>query len=181
MQQSQVKHTYSDYLLLDDDARRELIEGEFYVVPAPNTRHQRTSMKLGKSLDDYVENNALGEVFAAPTDVVLSEEDVVQPDILFVSAERSEIITPDNIRGAPDLVVEILSPSTANRDRQEKSDLYARYGVGEYWIVDPEEESVRVFELGSQGYRPVDTYTTGKAHSAVVEGFAVELSRIFAG
>ena len=96
-------------------------------------------------------------------DVVLSEESVVQPDILFVSNERREIITEDNIHGAPDLVVEILSPSTADRDKELKLRLYAQAGVREYWIVDPDERSVQVMELGSSGYTSIHGYTSGNA------------------
>ena len=94
----------------------------------------------------------MGEVYVAPFDVVLSDTDVVQPDVLFVSKRRSDIITPDNIRGAPDLVVEILSPATAERDRTIKLDLYAQHGVQEYWIVDPDAKSITVLVRGGERF-----------------------------
>ena len=134
-----IKFTYTDYLLLPEGDRRELIEGDFYMVPSPSFRHQSISRDISTPLWDYVRTNGLGVVVWAPMDVVLTQESVVQPDILFISNERREIITDNNISGAPDLVVEILSPSTADRDRELKLRLYARHGVREYWIVDPDE------------------------------------------
>ncbi len=180
MQQPKIKLTHSDYLLLPEQDRRELIGGEFHVVPAPSIRHQDVLANLGFGLREYVRSNGLGKVMLAPVDVVLSEEDVVQPDILFISSARLGILTEDNVRGAPDLVIEILSQSTADRDKQLKLGLYAKFGVKEYWIVDHEEESVRVLELGSHGYDSVRTYTTGKASSSVLAGFAIALRRVFA-
>ena len=180
MLNTQVKFTYADYVLLPEQDRRELIHGDFCMVPAPNIRHQDIVADLGAAMRQYVRENRLGKVGIAPIDVVLSDENVVQPDILFVSAKRSEVITEANIQGAPDLVVEVLSLSTADRDRQLKLGLYARFGVREYWIVDPVEESVQVLELGLEGYGPAQTYTTGVVPSGVVEGFEIDLSRIFA-
>jgi Uma2 family endonuclease len=180
MQQARIKFTYSDYVLLPEQDRRELIYGDFYVVPAPNIRHQVIIRNLAPPLHDHVRENGLGEVLWAPVDVVLSEESVVQPDILFVSGARYEIITEANIQGAPDLVVEVLSPSTADRDRRLKLSLYARFGVREYWIVDPEEESIQVLELGPGGRESTRTYTSGVATSSVVAGFEIEVGRIFA-
>ena len=113
----------------------------------------------------------LGVVVWAPMDVVLSELNVVQPDILFISNERREIITENNISGAPDLVVEILSPITAERDRQLELGLYARFGVREYWIVDPDENSVRVIEPGGQGHNTISTYTSGVISSPLMRGW----------
>jgi Uma2 family endonuclease len=115
----------------------------------------------------------------APTDVVLSPESVVQPDILFVSNERRGIIMEANVSGAPDLVVEILSPSTAERDRELKLTLYARYGVREYWIVDPEDETVEVMELGAEGAAGVRRYDAGTVESVLFPRLSIALDDIF--
>ena len=131
MQKSQIKFTYRDYLLLPELDRRELIEGDFFMVPAPNIKHQKIVGYLGAVLRAHVHGQRLGTLLLAPTDVVLSDEDVVQPDLLFVSNARRDIITEDNVAGAPDLVIEVLSPSTAERDMNLKLTLYAGAGVGD--------------------------------------------------
>lgn len=147
------KLTYEDYLLFPDDGKRhELIQGDHYMTPAPSTKHQRVSRNLVTALWTFVHQRRLGEVFDAPCDVVFSDEDVVQPDLLFVSAGRSSIITESNVQGAPDLIVEILSDATRKRDEVTKRKLYERFGVKEYWIVDPELETVKVFRLSDHQY-----------------------------
>jgi len=180
MQKSQIKFTYRDYLLLPELDRRELIEGDFFMVPAPNIKHQEIVGNLGAILRAHVRGHGLGKLLLAPTDVVLSEEDVVQPDLLFVSNERRDIITEDNVAGAPDLVIEVLSPSTAERDLNLKLTLYARAGVSEYWIVNPVEESVEVVELRPEGRRSTRTYTSGEVSSPALPGLGVEVGSIFA-
>ena len=180
MQSSKLKFTYRDYLLLPEGDRRELIEGDFFITPVPNIRHQAISRNLGLRLWELVRSHGLGQVFLAPTDVVLSPESVVQPDILFVSNERRGIITEANVSGAPDLVVEILSPSTAERDRELKRTLYARYGVREYWIVDPEDSSVEVMALEEAGFVSARRYTSGQVESPLLPGLAIPLGEIFA-
>jgi len=130
------KLTYEDYCNAPDDARYELIDGELIVAPAPNMEHQRSSRRLTYRIERLLMDTGLGEVFHAPFDVVLSQNDTVQPDLAFVSNERAHIITAANIQGAPDLAIEILSPSTAERDKTVKRELYARHGVREYWLVD---------------------------------------------
>ena len=152
-----VKFTYEDYLLFPDDGRRhELIDGEHFMTPAPSTKHQKVSGNLFSFLHAHARRTRAGEAFAAPTDVVLSDLDVVQPDVLFISAARRAIITEKCIQGAPDLVIEILSETTRKTDELVKRKLYERYGVREYWIVDPELESVKIYRMadagGSQGY-----------------------------
>ncbi|TAK60706.1 MAG: Uma2 family endonuclease, partial [Bacteroidetes bacterium] len=140
--------TYDDYLLLPDDGKRyEIIDGELFVAPAPFIDHQRISIFLTNIIFEYVSEMKIGEVFTAPGDVVFSMIDIVQPDIVYVSASRKEIITKRNIIAAPDFVVEILSLSTVLADRTTKKSLYEKYGVKEYWIVDPEEETIEVFNL----------------------------------
>ncbi len=148
-----LKFTYEDYLLFPEDGKRyEIIEGERYVTPAPSTKHQRISRRLLVLLDQYVKDTRKGEVFDAPCDVVLSDLDVVQPDLLYISAARASIITEKNIRGAPDLIIEIVSESTRRTDEVVKRRLYERYGVQEYWIVDPELETVKVYRMSEKGY-----------------------------
>ena len=143
------RFNYDDYKLLPEEKRYEIIEGELLVTPAPSVRHQRLLMRLANKLYMSLEMERLGAVLPAPTDVVLDHESVVQPDILFVSTARQEILRSDGaIHGAPDLVVEILSPSTAKRDQIVKRKLYQKYGVREFWIADPEAQTIEVCALG---------------------------------
>ena len=175
-----VKFTYEDYKHTPEDKRYELIDGELIMVPAPKVTHQRNSRKIGTPLDIFIIDNDLGEVFYAPTDVVLSNTDVVQPDILFVSKERSYIVTEDNIRGAPDLVVEVLSPSTAQRDRTLKRTLYALHGVPEYWQADTDAKNVTVLALDNGDYKVAGIYGEGQTLvSPLLAGFTLEIDRIF--
>ena len=128
----------------------------------------------------FASENNLGRVYHAPFDVVLSDTDVVQPDLLFVSNERSQIITPENIQGAPDLVVEILSPTTATRDRTFKRTRYARHGVREYWMVDTSEKDLTVLLFGDRGFDVVDIYGESEAMtSSTLPGFRLKLDDIF--
>ena len=136
-------------------------------------------MDLGTLMNLFVKENNLGRVFSAPTDVVLSDTNVVQPDLLFVSNERSHIITEQNIQGAPDLVVEILSPSTANRDWTTKRELYAAHGVKELWIVDPDARIVWVMLLRDGDFRHMRVYGEGQTvSSTTLQGFTVEIDEI---
>ena len=142
--------TWEDVLRMPDDGNRyELIGGRLYMTPAPVLRHQRISKRLEMALMSILEDAGHGELFRAPCLVEFpGTGDRVQPDILFVSNERRGIVGEKSVQGPPDLVVEILSPSTAHRDRGVKLDLYARCGVREYWIVDPEEDVVDVWRFG---------------------------------
>ncbi|MCX6021700.1 MAG: Uma2 family endonuclease [Chloroflexi bacterium] len=145
--------TYEDYCAIPDDGRRyEVIGGKLYVAPSPIVPHQRLVGLLFRVLCTYVEAHRLGEVFIAPLDVLLAYDTVVQPDLFFVRVERSHIVTRGNVAGAPDLVVEILSPGTARRDRREKLDAYALFGVPHYWILDAERRTLEAFELHEGGY-----------------------------
>ena len=174
------KFTYQDYLNTPDDKRYELLDGELVTVSTPGELHQSVSAQLGWRLVQFASENNSGRVYHAPFDVVLSDTDVVQPDLLFVSNERSQIITPKNIQGAPDLVVEILSPSTATRDRTYKRTLYARYGVKEYWMVDTTGEDVTILLLGDRGFEVVDVYGESEAlTSPTLGGFRFNLDDIF--
>lgn len=141
--------TYADYLTWPDDERRELINGEAYnMTPAPTTRHQNIVYNVSFILKSKLLNKSC-RPFVAPTDVVLSEYDVVQPDVFVVCDEKK--ITEANIQGAPDLIVEVLSPATALKDKREKKNLYEKYGVKEYIIVDPAAQYVERFLLEEGG------------------------------
>jgi len=141
-----VRLTYDDFLLFPDDGRRhEIIDGEHYVTPSPNLRHQRIAGNLYWVIRAHLEEHPVGEIFFAPLDVVFSHFDVVEPDLLYVSRARAAlVVTKLNLRGAPDLVIEIASPGTRRRDETIKRRLYERSGVAEYWIVDPQVDVVRV-------------------------------------
>ena len=179
-QKPKAKLTFQDYLKTPDDERYELLDGELIMAPSPNEAHQIIAGKLGSRLLLFVEQHDLGQVFIAPYDVKLSDTDVVQPDILFVSSQRAGIRTSDNIQGAPDLVVEIQSPSTARRDWNDKLRLYARHGVNEYWIIDPEAHTVAVMLLEEGEFRPAGIYGEGGGlSSASIEGFNIEVDEIF--
>ena len=179
---TKIKFTYKDYKSLPESEtkRYELIEGELIMVPSPNEYHQRISGRLEFILRAFVEGKNLGRVYDAPFDVVFSKEDVVQPDILFISKARSKIITEEEIRGGPDLVIEILSPATAERDRTYKKTLYARHGVREYWIVDLEEKTIEVMTLGKAGFESSGTYgKMGSLKSSIFPNLAINLSEVF--
>ena len=177
--ESPAKLTYEDYRNTPEDERYELLDGELVMSEAPRIIHQRSNVKLVSRMEWFVEEGDLGEVFHAPTDVYLSDTAVVQPDLLFISNERAHIITEQNIQGAPDLVVEILSPSTANRDWTTKRDLYARHGVKELWIVDPDAKILWTMLLSDGDFGNMTVYGEGQtAASTVLEGFTVDIDEI---
>lgn len=165
---------------MPEDKRYELIGGEFFMVPSPNEHHQRISRELEYVLLSYVKKNKSGFMYYAPFDVVFSDEDVVQPDIVYVSKERKNIITKDNIRGAPDLTVEILSPKTGYRDRETKRKLYFKYGVKEFWIVDPVKQTVEVLTHTKSGYKTDNLYPANAIlHSPLLKGLEIDLNLVF--
>ena len=172
--------TYQDYARTPEGEIWELIDGEKFMPPSPGEAHQGVNMELAWLLHGFVKRRSLGRVYFAPFDVVLSDVDVVQPDLLFVSRARSHIVTAANVRGAPDLVVEIRSPSTASRDWTIKRGLYAKYGVREYWVVDPDAQRIVVMLLDEGRLEEVSTYGMGDAlTSPTLEGFSVDLDDIF--
>lgn len=174
------RYTYADYYAIQDDKRYEVHEGELMMVPVPVTAHQRISRKIERILDDFVTENDLGEVFYAPTDVILAEDVVVQPDILFISKERAGIIAEKAIMGAPDLIVEILSPSSTYSDAVRKKGYYQKYGVREYWLIFPEEKAVEVLTLEGELYREFDSAKgEGKVRSKILEGLEVDIKDVF--
>jgi Uma2 family endonuclease len=150
------------------------------MTPSPIPKHQRISRKIAFVIEKFVTENDLGEVFYAPCDVYLDKENVVQPDILFISKERLNIIDEKNIQGAPDLVIEIISESTAYRDLVQKKKLYAKFGVKEYWIVIPGEALVEVYILKDNTYMLHKTYGKGDAvESPHLKKLKIELKGIF--
>jgi Uma2 family endonuclease len=181
---SAVKLTYDDFVLFPDDGKRhELIDGEHYVTPSPNTRHQRISGQLFLRIASWLEEHPIGQLFHAPYDVVFSEFDIVEPDLLYLSNERAaQVLTPLHAKGVPELVIEIASKGTRKRDETIKRRLYERVGVSEYWVVDPEIDAVRVYRReGDRFARPIelsreagDVMTT-----ALLPGLEILLVRVF--
>jgi len=179
-----VKLTYDDFVQFPDDGlRHELIDGEHYVTPSPNTKHQSVSINLTVLIGSWLERNPIGRLFHAPFDVVFSKYDVVEPDLLYLSNERaSDALTPLHVRGVPELVVEIGSPGTRRRDETIKRRLYDRTGVSEYWIVDPEIDTIRVYRREAKTFARVvelssearDVLTT-----SLLPGLEIPLPRVF--
>jgi Uma2 family endonuclease len=179
-----VKLTYDDFLLFPDDGQRhELIDGEHYVTPSPASVHQRIVGNIHFRMRQFLEAHPAGEVFLAPFDVVFGEHDVVEPDLLYISASRrDEILTKLHVRGVPDLVIEVGSPGTRKRDETIKRHLYERTGVAEYWVIDPELELVRVYRWDEGSFsRPTElTRESGDVLvSTVLAGFELPLVEIF--
>ena len=173
--------TYDDFLLFPDDGKRhEIIDGEHFVTPSPNTRHQVLVGRLHFAIELFLRQRpGLGRVFVAPFDVVFTRWDVVEPDLLFIAIDQADILTDKNVQGAPALVVEILSPGTRNTDDQIKRRLFERAGVREYWLVDPELDVVRVFRRKADGAFPRDTELSREGHGVLttnlMPGLAIPL------
>jgi Uma2 family endonuclease len=175
------RFTYEDYLLLPDDRRVELIEGDFHMTPSASEIHQRISKRLEFKLFQILEEKGEALVYDAPLDVVLSDENVVQPDIVIISRARKAIITDTHIGGAPDVLIEILSPHSLKRDRIIKKKLYARYGVREYWIVDPEARSVEVYIWKNRTLALWQAFPAGSAaRSHLFPQVAIDVESLFA-
>jgi Uma2 family endonuclease len=148
--------TYAEYARLPSEGstRYEIIAGELVVTPGPRPDHQRVVMRLLRALDPYVRSHGLGEVFPGPIDVLFAEGDYFEPDVVFVRNGREHIVSDRGLEEAPDLVVEVVSPSTANRDRGVKLERYRRFGVPEYWIVDPDAGTLHVWRLAEGATEP---------------------------
>ena len=177
------KLTYEDFLLFPEDGRRhELIDGEHFVTPAPSRRHQVVSWRLSRWIGNFLEENPVGEALAAPFDVVLTPEDVFQPDLMFVSNDRSSVWTDRNVQGAPDLVVEILSEGTRDRDETRKLRIYGQSGVREYWILDPETETARIFRREGRRLVLVRDFSALQGdilESPLLPGLRIALAKVF--
>jgi Uma2 family endonuclease len=173
------KLTTADYEKMPADGfRHEIIDGEEFMTPPPTTDHQSILFKIARRLGDHAETRKLGRIFVAPTAVVFSNHDAVEPDVFFVSKARLSIITPKNIQGAPDLVVEVLSPSPAANDRGPKLRKYEEGGVREYWIVDPMTKTVEIREFAAT--QRTRTYQDDQSfQSECFPGLTVGLQDIF--
>jgi Uma2 family endonuclease len=176
--------TYDDFLLFPDDGlRHEIIDGEHYVTPSPNTRHQVLLGRLHVEVALYLRaHTGTGQVFLSPFDVLFTQWDIVEPDLLFIGADQESILTDKNVQGAPALVVEILSAGTRKVDENAKRQLFDRGGVREYWIVDPEFDAVRVFRRGNDGSFPlVDELTREHVLTTpMLPGLEIRLDELFA-
>ncbi len=172
----------SDYLLLPEGGPRyQLIEGDFFVAPSPRGYHQQIAGRIYRLLCDWVEKKDAGLVMFAPFDVYLDDHNVYQPDVLFIAkARQADVYQDDGVHGAPDLAVEVLSPGTACLDKDSKRRVYARHGVSEMWLIDPELQTVQIYRFLENAERPVaylelgDTLTT-----PLLPGFSVALAKIF--
>ena len=175
------KYTYEDYINTPEDTRYELIDGELIeLAAAANRAHQKAVTKLGSGTNLFVSERDLGVVYVAPRDVVFADGSIVQPDVLFIAKERLHIDTDAEIWGAPDLVVEVLSPSTERRDKTVKRALYERHGVKEHWLVDTDEFTVTVFLLGEFGFEAAAVYGYDDTLiSPTLPGFSMALSEVF--
>ena len=177
---------YSDYLKLpDDDNLYEILKGELVGRTSPNRVHQRCSIRLSVILSLHVTQHELGEVYTAPFDVILDPENsdpeiLVKPDLLFVSKGRLQIITSENVQGSPDLIVEILSPSTANTDRDQKFKIYQEAKVSHYWIIDPAAQTLEEYILPSDGYcRCTSHVSNDKFHPSLFPELVIRLEELW--
>jgi Uma2 family endonuclease len=174
--------TFRELELAEDDLFiYELFDGEIMKRSAPSLIHQRISRKLLGKMDAYIEEKKLGEIFSAPVDLNLDEHNAFQPDLAFISKERSFLIEDDDyIKGAPDLVVEIISPGTVKKDRVIKKDLCERFAIREYWLVDPLNKGIEIYIMQEDKYVLHDLQEIrGKISSTVLTGFELELGHIF--
>ncbi len=173
--------TYDDYKLLPEDGCRwEVLDGDLVRQPAPRPFHQIVVMNLAGLLRAFALGHGLGHVLTAPLDVVLSRENVVQPDIIFIGREQMDVITEENISGAPALVVEVLSPATSTRDREVKRKIYERFGVREYWMVDPHARTVAILALAEEGYVSRGVFAPGQHFSSpLLPGLTVRVADLF--
>lgn len=165
----------------NDDSYYELINGYVMKKSAPRPEHQRISMKLSRTISNYLFSKPIGEVFAAPIDVFLNGFNAVQPDLLFISSENNHFITTDGIIGVPDLIIEIISPTSIIRDRVDKKNLYEKLNVKEYWIVDAQYKDIEVYTIENGRYELLSGVTMfeGELKSNVLAGIEIQLSEVF--
>ena len=186
MSQPRKKLTYADFVLFPDDGKRhELIDGVHYVTPCPNFSHQELLGRLHLAIGNFlVGRRSLGRVVLSPFDVVMSNHDIVEPDLLFIAGDQQSIITEANVQGSPALVVEILSPSTRRRDQGIKRQLFDQKGVREYWLVDPKNCRVSVCRRSGDGSFPIVSTLSAAADEQIetplLPGFALSVSELFA-
>lgn len=173
--------TYEQYCLLPEDGKQyELIDGELFMTPAPKPQHQKIVLRLAEELSRYVRKNSLGEVFVAPVDVLMDRHTVLQPDVLFISHGRLAIVGEEAIEGAPDLVVEVLSPSTFYKDLRKKMTAYSQFGVQEYWIVDPETQTIELYVRRDDKLQLAQKFSSGETlESRVLPGLRLAVKDVF--
>jgi Uma2 family endonuclease len=174
--------SYRDYWLAPNDGQRyEIIDGELYVSPSPFPIHQRVSRNLFRILDVHATRRGLGEVFYAPIAVVLNKRSTVEPDLVFIAADRSDLVQEKAVFGAPDLLVEVLSPSSGSQDRVIKKGLYERSGVSHYWILDPRKQILQAFRLEA-GVYVVESEVAGRRtfRPALFPGLTIRLANVWA-
>jgi len=179
---AQGQWTYDDYLRLPDDGNRyEIIEGVLYVTNAPNYDHQFTVMKIAFRFEQFVTEHNLGVVLTAPFEVHLSPTTrPVQPDVLFIKADRQPASGASFLEGAPDLIVEVLSPASIRTDRQIKFNVYEQAGVAEYWLADPKTRSVEVYTLSRGEYALLGQFTAAEIiESKVLAGLTITTGALF--
>jgi Uma2 family endonuclease len=179
-----LRMTTKEFFVFTQQTERlfQLLNGRPMVNPTPTMKHQKISRNLYSLLDAFVVSNRLGEVWYAPCDIVLDKFDVVQPDLFFIAADRAHIVTERNVQGAPDLIVEILSTSTAHLDRGYKQYLYAVKGVREYWLIDPDARQIEVLSQGGSGYTTTGIYGQDETViSSMLSGLRIAVNDIFAG
>ena len=174
------KITYADYLKIEDNNRYEIFNGELLMVPAPSTDHQEISRNIGFLIWNFVKQKGIGKVFNAPVDVVFDDDEVFQPDIIFIKSENQSIIGKNAIQGVPDLIVEIVSPSSTFYDTIEKKDIYRKYGVKEYWIIFPDEKVIEVLSLEKGEYLEFcKSKKEGIVKSKILEGLEINSKDVF--
>src|SRR2546428_13236473 len=174
--------TYEDFCALPDDGLRyEIVDGMLFAEPSPRRAHQKAVGNLFAILHAWVRAHDLGEVYVAPFDVILDPRTTVEPDLVFVVKDRLAIVAERGVEAAPDLLVEVLSPGTARRDRVRKLNAYARHGVRHYWLVDPEAAKAEAFELVEGAFRLVPAARGGDpAPPGVFPGLAISLPDLWA-
>ena len=170
----------TDFFALPETTKKcELLEGEVILSPSPSRRHQRVSVRLSYLLESWCEKQQSGEVLTCPMDVRLDTENVVQPDVFLVLNEHRERLRDWGMEGAPDLVMEILSPSNAQVDRGLKRQLYAAHGVREYWLVDPQEARISIYRLQVDAETVAAEHTDGESRSFLLPELSLALNDIF--
>lgn len=175
------KYTIEDYNLLEEGAPFQLINNDLIISPSPNPLHQIISARLLQSLLNFLDStNDDGFLVSAPMDVRLDDDNVFQPDLLYIAQQRKEELIKDRIEGAPDLIIEILSPSNAYYDLRQKKDIYEKYGVKEYIIIDPVQENADLHVLKDGAYiLHQKAQKTESLNSVLLQGFSIELSKLF--
>ena len=165
----------------NDDAYYELINGYLMKKSAPKPQHQNISMNLSIEIGTFVKKRGLGKLFTSPIDVFLDDLNAVQPDLVFIPTENQAMITDDGIIGIPDLMIEIISPSSVIRDRVDKKNLYEKLNVKEYWIIDPQYQDIEVYTIQNGRYELHSGVTMfeGELKSTIFEGFTINLTELF--